>query len=370
MTQYKIQHFVPQWYQRNFSPDINKDGKDEHIWVYDLKSDKIELSKIYETAQKEYFYGKDGEFEKSLQLIETGTARAVNTIIKNENLDGLADSTRKNLFKFLLLQSTRTESSKVIVENLHEKYVEYFIKLRLRLYEKSPGYNPFIESLKKDENLFQYAMKIALASVIAISDLKPFLLINKTEIPFFTSDYPVVVNNYNYKKMRLGTNTLGIQIICPITDKICLLLIHSELYRIIGYKQSKIEISADTDIDSINYLQILNCYRKVFSKQNNLEYIRTIRENTLKIRENNKLPQVENGDDDNLERNYATRFSFLKNTPKCGAIISQYAKDSYKANEKLPFRNKNLLDKARSQTDSIIASYIDEYRSKLERNSP
>jgi hypothetical protein len=49
-------------------------------------------------------------------------------------------------------------------------------------------------------------------------------------------------------------------------------------------------------------------------------------------------------------------------------MISQYTKNSYDANEKLPFRSKKLLDEARSQTDSVIASYMSEYPSKLERD--
>jgi hypothetical protein len=162
-----------------------------------------------------------------------------------------------------------------------------------------------------------------------------------------------------------GLQTPGLQIICPITDRICLLLIDAKLYNFKLSKQSKIEIFKESDVNSINYLQILNCYKQVFSKQNNLEYLQKLHSESLQIKEKFRTPRFKRSYDDIMERNYQIRFSFLKNNPKSGEIITQWKKISPES--KLPFRNKDLCDRHRIQTDSIIAACMEEYRLQIER---
>jgi hypothetical protein len=366
MTEYKKQHFIPQWYLRNFSPDWNRDNKNEHIWAYDISSKTIELKTIQETAQQEYFYDEEGEFEKSLMETEADTSKAVSVIIKNESIRELSGPTRKKISQFFLFQLTRTEASKAKTKNFVTNYLEDEIKPKLRTkYEKVPEILPFIEWLNLDANFFQYSIRMALADAEIISDLKLILLINSTKSPFITSDYPVVFNNYYYRAIgEHGLQTPGLQIICPITDRLCLMLIDIKLYKMTLNKQSKIEILEESDVNSINCLQILNCYKQGFSKQNNLEYVQKIHLESLQKKKNFGTPRFKRSYDDFTERNYQIRFSFLKNNPRSGEIIPQWKKISNDAT--LPFRNKDLCDQHRVQTDSVIALCMAEYRSQIE----
>jgi hypothetical protein len=364
LTEYKVQHFVPQWYQRDFSSSDISAQPNKHIWVYDVESRQIDQKTIYETAQEDDFYGS--VFEKSLQEIETATASAINVIIKNQTIKDLSGKTRTNLMQFIMLQSTRTKSAKVITENSVQADLERNIKPKYRKkYEKSPEMVSFIDTLDlSDFDFFKCNMKIALSGTIAISDLTVYLLINKTGIPFITSDHPVVTNNYFYKKMReQGFQTPGLQFIVPITEKLCILLIHAGLYSIDSDKRLIIEVNKTTDVDSLNKLQILNCYKQILSNENCLDYLNRLHDET------DALKRQFGFDKNSEENNYGFRFSFLRVHPDANKKIPQYAvmairaKSSKKSRTANPFRDESLLDEAWVQTEKTITDFLEEYKS-------
>ncbi len=208
---------------------------------------------------------------------------------------------------------------------------------------------------------------MALASVIGISDLTAYLLINKSTTPFITSDHPVVTNNYFYtKKVAPGFLTPGLQIIVPLTDTICILLIHAELYTIALDKQLIIEVIQNSDVDSLNKLQILNCYQQVLSNHNHLDYFRKMHNDADALKR-------KFGFSDNSEENtYGIHFTFLRFSHDAHKKISKYtlmakeAKKSKKARTASPFRDENLFDEVWIQTEKTITEFIEEYRAKTE----
>ncbi|MDL2227229.1 DUF4238 domain-containing protein, partial [Deltaproteobacteria bacterium OttesenSCG-928-M10] len=68
MTAYKNQHYIPQFYLKNFaSDDLGK-----AINLYNLKSKKhIRNVPIRHQASRDYFYGKDLKIENFLAKLET-----------------------------------------------------------------------------------------------------------------------------------------------------------------------------------------------------------------------------------------------------------------------------------------------------------
>jgi len=360
MAEYKRQHFVPQWYQRNFSSDPTAPKKEQHIFVYDLQSKNVIESKIYDTAQEDDFYGYS--FEKSLQTIETDTATSIEAIVRTKKIKGLSESSRTNLFQFIMIQSTRTKSAKAITEKSVDRFLNSELKPQYKkVYEKSPDIVAYIDTLDlSDADFFKQGMKMAVASAIGISDLTAYLMINKTTTPFITSDHPVVMNNYFYtKQVAPGYLTPGLQIIVPITDTVCILLIHTELYSIDSNKQLIIEITQKSDVDFLNKLQISNCYQQVLSNHNHLEYLKKLHcdADVLKKKSNN----IE-------EKNYGIHFTFLKFSREAHKKISEYrlmaieAKKSNKARTANPFRDKRLFDEVWTRTEKTIIEFMEEYR--------
>ena len=365
IAEYKVQHFVPQWYQRNFSSDLTSPQKEEHIFVYDIKSKTFKEATIYGTAQEDDFYGYS--FEKSLQEIENDTAAAISAIIKNEKIKGLSESSRTNLLQFITLQSTRTKSAKIITEKAVHRILDTEIKPKYKkLYENSPDLLSYIDTLDlSDADFFKQNMKIAMASVIGISDLTAYLLINKSTTPFITSDHPVVTNNYFYnKQVAPGFLTPGLQIIVPLTDTLCILLIHANLYEIHSDKQFIIEVTQNSDVDFLNELQILNCYQQVLSNYNRLNYLKKIHCNSEVLKKKSGFGDISE------ENNYGFHFTFLKFNREAHKKIPEYAlmaimaKKSNKARTANPFRNQTLFDESWIRTEKTITEFMDEYQSK------
>jgi hypothetical protein len=71
----KNQHYIPQFYLRNFSRDKKQ------IAFHNIKSDKTYLSPIASTCQEKYFYGKDSGFEEYLSTLELRQAEVIKTLV-------------------------------------------------------------------------------------------------------------------------------------------------------------------------------------------------------------------------------------------------------------------------------------------------
>ena len=98
------------------------------------------------------------------------------------------------------------------------------------------------------------------------------IYINKTEIPFWTSDAPVALNPMqNGWRSGRGIAAEGIEIILPLSDKVCLGMYDREYYGDLFYKATVkedriyIEIDDCNKVNSFNELQVRESYRCIFS---------------------------------------------------------------------------------------------------------
>lgn len=355
MVDYKKQHFVPKHYLQYFSYDYDKKKKDGHIWTYDIESKNIDMSTVKNIAQKDYCYDCDGKFEQFfLTPIDDKTSKVIQKIVVNKNFANFSKTTHETILKFLILQSIRTEASKEIVKTFADGSSK----------EKYPDLADIKNSEEFEKLRFQYYIKDILVATVCISDLKPFLVINSTSIPFVTSDYPVVLNNYFHSNMSVrGFETPGLQIICPISDKLCLFLIHDELYEIISNGRQKIEVAQDSDVDLINCLQIINCHKFIFFSDNSsLANIQRSSERAVQLKKDFIEPQIRKSYDDIKERVYPVNFSFLK--ARQGIDLTQYERNS--DNPRLPIRNRDLHKNALELVKNIEAEYGEKVRELLE----
>jgi hypothetical protein len=276
MASNKKQHYVPQFYLRNFS----KDGK--QIFVYHLASQVCNLSPIVSTCQEKYFYDVDPEFEKMLNQIESRQAPVIKKIIDLQNLETLSANELYDLMAFFVIQDTRTKDARMLVDKHVELFVSKYIKPMMKAdQELKKKYTPeYIDSLKITmPNFYKFTFGVALSSIEALSDLLPVLIVNKTFKPFISSDSPVIKNNY----YRVGKNGLvgvlspGLQIFCPLTEKLLILFIHREAYDLHFTKNMMIELTNESDIDKINELQILNCLDiLLFTNSNDFGYVHSL----------------------------------------------------------------------------------------------
>ena len=275
MAKNKRQHYVPQHYLKGFSQDRKS------FYRYNLKTKESSQKSIKKSCQISYFYGE--ELEKGLHQIENEQAPVLNKLIETQDLESLTSDDFYYLYSFLVVQYTRTNDSKILSDKMFEKIVSKFLKPMLKSNEelKKKGYtNEYIDSCKiQCPNFFKMGMKAAIEGVESISDLESILIINKTDKKFISSDAPVVL--YNYKKIKnkntTGFQSIGLQIFCPLTENILLLLIDKNFYDLKKDNPSRIFINDDHDVDSINKLQIFNCLDNLyFSRIENADYVRDL----------------------------------------------------------------------------------------------
>ena len=152
--------------------------------------------------------------------------------------------------------------------------------------------------------------------------------------------------------------------VCPITNKLCLFLIHEELYNLHANESSRIEIVQNSDIDLINSLQILNSHRHIFfSEKNNFEDIRRSYKIALQFKREFPETRRKRPYDDIKDRIYPIHFSFLN--AKSGIDMSQFENSSIGI--KIPCRNKYLYEESLRRAESIITGFYEEFRLFFEK---
>ena len=112
MPDNKRQHFVPQNYLREFSPD------GESIGVFLVEHEKcIKKAPINSQAQESYFYGKSLELEKQLSELECLLAENRRTIFSNQT-NKLSLYQREVLYQDMMLQLSRTKQMADLYEEM------------------------------------------------------------------------------------------------------------------------------------------------------------------------------------------------------------------------------------------------------------
>lgn len=356
----KRQHYVPKLYLKFFS----KDGY--HLFLYNSELDKLICSNITDLCQSKYFYGSDLEVENSLEHIENEQAKVLTKIINQQSLDNLNDENKFFLLLFLLLQYTRTKKARdSTIEWIEDFFNDYILP-----------YSNLNSEIKIDYPAAHHlGMLTAYCGVELIRDLRPFLLLNNTEKSYICSDAPVVLHNYIKIKNKycIGFQSPGLQIFCPLNEKIHLLLIDPLFYSLNVNDDHTIILTDDSDIDEINKLQIFNCLHNFFfSEESQLEDMKKLyfEVESLKCFERVKLSEHDkiSGVDHKIitfnkaRNNYNLKLSFLKLNHEENRKFKGMVKRSLKANKLVFERNPEIC--------KIVSSRINDNLTRaMERES-
>lgn len=347
MLEYKKQHCVPQFYLRQFSHDSKM------VYVYNIDHKKAFRMNIKNICQEKYFYCETPELEQILGKIEEKQDEIIKKIIEKSNVTFLEAEERFYLHLFVLMQYNRTKESKDFVDRyINTVFDEQFKPLMKEsddLIEK--GVKPeLIDSLKIEvERPHLMAMAPAMMGAELIIDLLPVLILNQTDNNFITSDSPICLYNYINSKNHgmLGFQSLGLQIFCPLNEKILILLVDPELYYLDLDENSIIHVKEPSDIDVINKLQIFNCLENlIFPEEEDEDYVRQLH---MEIEDNFKKSKIksilvfkkflENGTYGEIVNTYRTKIdytlklSFLKLNHKKNRILKGKLKRAKKLGE-------------------------------------
>lgn len=293
MANKKNQHFLPQYFFKNFS--TNK----KTINVILRRSGKIiKKASIKGQCSKSYFYGAE-EIEDLFSIIEGDHSQVLKKIIQIDSLDSLQKYINNfdpiehgdiainpemlALFQIILFQRSRTEFAAKQTSTLFSKMVKEIFISHLITKEETEvlEYTDSMDILVDERNTVLMLIKLAFESTPAILDLGVYILKNKTTREFIFSDSPVVFYNRAYKDIKkhgsLGLQSPGLLIFFPISPNTCLLLIDEKKYYgdLIG--NNYFEIKNEFDIDSLNKLQLHHSLNSIYFSDNlSDQYIKKI----------------------------------------------------------------------------------------------
>jgi len=190
MPERKSQHYVPQFYLRQFATD----PKGRKISLYNLNSNKFISGKatITHEACEDYFYGHDKLMEEGFGFIEGETSKVLEEVISKTTPPKYFTHEHTTIITFTLLLHARTKYSAEVMEEMFDQVAKKILSKDPRIKE---------ETLNKIKIGFEYPAQapvgIAAEQIMFGFDLGFKLLINNTSTPFITSDedVPLAVEN-------------------------------------------------------------------------------------------------------------------------------------------------------------------------------
>jgi len=354
MTEYKNQHYVPQFYLRHFSSD------GVGVYRYSLKDDITARSNIEKTCSSFWFYAPSSiasEIEGVLSPLEAQHAGIIREILDTRSLTVISPWSKdpQNSFEkylrlcnFILLTSTRTKLAKSEAEAI-ANFVFDSMKPYLKQSEKvrARGIAPeSIDGLRVSRDTANLeGMLGAMVGTPLISDLAVAVLINKTKNPFITSDSPAIF--YNFLNLEdqdlLGWQSPGLMIFMPLGEECALWLVDSEMYRPrTKTQESIVSLTRTQDVDELNRLQMLNADDYlIFSKADYHEYVsslyKPIRGRRKKSLKSEKWSEFDIGDEHHemskfrrTKMNYKPHLSFFKKDQQRVTLFVESYEKAYK----------------------------------------
>jgi Protein of unknown function (DUF4238) len=260
MPDNKKHHFVPKMYLQRFADD------DRQINIYILdRSKKVIAASLSDQCYKNYFYGKEPDFEHALGEIEGETSRILKDISQTDKMPGTPDD-RLTLIIFVLMQASRTLYAAQEVEELGDKMLRH----AYRDWAKAKGFE--IDKFRFGmEEPARFALSVAVRNYPQLLDLNVRLLLNKTREDFITSDNPVIVINPFMAFRRVvataGYASKGVQIIFPIDARRTLFFYDPMVYSLAGEIGDTVRVTDIRDVYDLNVLQVCSAGKSVYFHQ-------------------------------------------------------------------------------------------------------
>ena len=287
MSKRKNHHYIPRFYLKHFA--TNEDRK--AIGLYNLDNKKfIENAPIKHQASSDYLYGNDEVVESWLADIEGVIAKMFYYWIDEKTFIPPPENSNGYLIfkRFILYQLHRTpKAGRESIEHLNEAMLKILPLLAPEIKGKIDGLK-----LEHPEPIL-YTLFKSTDKEYLLDYLKFKFVVNLSDLPFLTSDSPVILYNEFMEKSgnyigATGLASKGLQIFYPIHPRLMICMYDPFVYKC---KESENCVSTDKveDIHQFNVMQYLNCDTQLFFDDTICkEYIET---NIVDEYEHLKTPQ-------------------------------------------------------------------------------
>lgn len=287
MSKIKMQHYVPQFYLKNFS-NIKKNNY--YMYYFDKKEEETKFVNIHNIGGETYFY--DTQFdtnqiiEKTLGKLESKFNISYQKLVKSENLGRLIDKEKEWISLFIGIQLSRTRVFRDMLESQRTQMQQFFQNEEL-----TPEFEEKIKTLDDPEFVKKIQIRLMMDMpkefVPILMKMKWVLVVNKTDSPFWTSDHPITMSNPldSGPWSGLGIKSRGIQIHFPLTSSLMLFLGDPQEY---NYSFDKMSIDDKENVINENWLQVLWSRRHLFSNMDNFELAKKMLEKNTDLKDPNR----------------------------------------------------------------------------------
>ncbi|MGW8114546.1 DUF4238 domain-containing protein [Caproicibacterium sp. NSD3] len=275
----KRQHYVPQFYLKNFS-----DKNQKSIGLYRFTDQKLIINaSIKDIAYRNNFYDEDNSIENTLTNMEGRWNEILNVFIgKNIPADTMKwvekekDEIAYDIFQLFAVTEARTAQQGDSVFKMIKT-----IETKVGSEMPSDNYNRYFGSMPElKRHPSNVSLSISGKSIPFYGGLDLLVIYNTSNIKFITSDAPIFSINPYYQKRKYNNNfglrSMGLQKFLPISGDVCLCLYDRNTYIKRG-KSPLCFIHSGHTINILNQLSVKNAYEQVFfSVGGNEEYIKTL----------------------------------------------------------------------------------------------
>lgn len=322
MQKTKKEHYVPQCYLRNFATD--SEGERKKICVFDKLDGQVRINQnILDCASERYFYDINiekifeemNEEQRKKTTLELGDAislfsgeneqfiehflannieneydRLLEKIINTaheagpwriQNCYAFSEKDKELMALFFIIQFLRTRKNREIVHEIFTKgQASLLTKLfnldcesddeKLKMGELEIGMSKQQLKIEHARQMFDIESIVKLVNVIMKHTWT--LFVNRTSIPFYTSDAPIALWAQKYDRYRSykGLGAEGIFIAVPIcSDLLIGMQENTYMKNEIGYDISSMdrdfcEITDIKIVTELNMIQVTESYRNVY----------------------------------------------------------------------------------------------------------
>lgn len=245
MASNKNQHFVPKVYLRPFG-----NADDRSINLYAFGPDRcVEGASIKGQCSRNFFYGTDPKFEEFLQYFEGRYGEVIARLQQGE----VKETDIVAMFSFFVLQHLRTPHMLANRLDVVEAFRNTIIGGKALHEVREDAQRPTDLQREMQEQIY-----IAAKAGSYFDDLTPVFLINRSKIPFITSDNPACLTNRLYTQ-RYGDATSGMiqsgaAIFLPLTAQLAFMGYDGDVFHPVSRLISH-EVRNAFDVNRLNELQ-------------------------------------------------------------------------------------------------------------------
>lgn len=354
MADHVKQHYVPQFYFRNFA-------RDERLCTYNLDSEEgYQPTPISNICYERYFYG-EAEKEEALSKLESEMAGTLHAIVDQHSLDPVKtdDEARLYLDLFVTYTHSRTKASREEASAFSQEFLEMMTEVGVEAGELDED---VLEMVRNDEIRLegpdhQLYQLLSFYGPIYLADLHRVLVLNATDRSFITSDHPIVLDNSRFKdEIKVNTtgySSAGLQAFCPLSNRLLLLYFDPYAYQVDANSEHKVIVKNESVVAELNKLQLLNCLENCYYRdESNASWVDGLyqdvkgdRPEELVKREHDRVYDEEQGREREFVRTHHPEIRFTPDLP----FVSELPSAQF-----TPIRNPSLSDIAEEMYEEAL----------------